>query len=408
MHDSVHIAIPATADLLPPHMTNTTNPPAGAAGRSTTSVDTPFLALDPERMERNLLRLEQRVRELGVALRPHMKTHKSVEVGKRMSRGIAPITVSTLREAEVFADAGYRDITYAVGIAPGKLDRVLALRRRGVELSVILDNVEQARAVGDASRRAGDRIPALIEIDADGHRSGLTPEDPRIVAVGRAVEDGSAELRGVLVHAGESYGCYTPDSLAAAAEAERAAVVRAAERLRAAGLPCPVVSVGSTPTSHFARDLSGVTEVRAGVYLFQDLVMAGIGVCSVNDIAVSVVASVIGHRPEKGWIITDAGWMALSRDRGTAAQPVDQGFGLVADMDGRPYGDLIVARASQEHGTLALRAGSSASLPELPVGSRVRIFPNHACATTAQYDRYMVVPAGSDTIEAEWEIFRGW
>jgi D-serine deaminase-like pyridoxal phosphate-dependent protein len=387
-------------------MINTRNTPR--SGRSTASVATPFLALDPERMERNLVRLEERARALGVALRPHMKTHKSVEVGKRMSRGISPITVSTLREAEEFANAGYRDITYAVGIAPSKLDRVEALRRSGVDLSVILDNTTQARAVADASRRSGDRIPALIEIDADGHRAGLSPDDPEILEVARALVEGGAELRGVLVHAGESYNRFTPDDLAAAAENERAAVVEAAERLRAAGYPSPVVSVGSTPTSHFARNLDGVTEVRAGVYVFQDLVMAGIGVCTLDDIAISVVATVIGHRPEKGWIITDAGWMAMSRDRGTASQAVDQGYGVVTSMDGTPYEDLVVVRASQEHGTMAIRPGSDAPLPDLPIGTRVRVFPNHACATTAQHERYVVFPTGSDEVSAEWEIFRGW
>lgn len=386
----------------------TTSEQSRGSRRPAASVDTPFLALDPERMERNIARLETRMSELGVALRPHVKTHKSIEVGKLTCRGVGPITVSTLREAEEFAEAGFRDITYAVGIAPSKLHRVEALRRRGVDLSVILDNVAQASAVADASRSSGDRIPALIEIDADGHRSGLAPDDDGILDVARALVEGGAELRGVLVHAGESYNCSTPEALAAAAENERTAVVGVAERLRAAGYPCPVVSVGSTPTSHFARKLDGVTEVRAGVYVFHDLVMAGIGVCTLEDIAVSVVATVIGQRPEKGWIITDAGWMALSRDRGTASQAVDQGYGVVAAMDGTPYEDLIVARTSQEHGTLALRPGSDASLPGLPVGTRVRIFPNHACALTAQHERYAVFPMGGDEITAEWELFRGW
>ncbi len=400
------VAIRAAAGFLAPDM-KTTQESQGTR-RPVASLDTPFLALDPERMERNLARLEKRMYELGVALRPHMKTHKSIEVGKRMSRGISPITVSTLREAEEFARAGFRDITYAVGIAPSKLDRVEALRRSGVDLSVILDSTAQVRAVAEASRRSGDRIPALIEIDADGHRAGLSPDDPEILEVARELVDGGAELRGVLVHAGESYGCFTPDALAAAAENERVAVVGAAERLRAAGYPSPVVSVGSTPTSHFARRLDGVTEVRAGVYVFQDLVMAGIGVCTLDDIAISVVATVTGHRPEKGWIITDAGWMAMSRDRGTSSQPVDQGYGIVTAMDGTPYEDLIVARTSQEHGTMAIRPGSSASLPDLPVGTRVRVYPNHACATAAQYERYAVFPTGSDEVTAEWEIFRGW
>jgi D-serine deaminase-like pyridoxal phosphate-dependent protein len=376
--------------------------------RPVASVNTPFLALDPERMERNIARLGARLQKLGVAARPHMKTHKSIEVGRRMSREIGPITVSTLREAEEFARAGFRDIVYAVGIAPSKLARVEALRRRGVNLAVILDSETAARAVADASRRSGDRIPALIEIDADDHRAGLSPDDPEILTIARALVEGGAELRGVLVHAGESYGCTTAEALEAAAENERTAVVGVAERLRAAGLPCPVVSVGSTPTSHFARDLDGVTEVRAGVYIFQDLVMAGIGVCTLDDIAISVVASVIGHRPEKGWIITDAGWMAMSRDRGTAAQAVDQGYGVVTSMDGTPYEDLVVVRTSQEHGTMAIRPGSGASLPELPVGTRVRVYPNHACATAAQHERYVVFPTGSDEVTAEWEIFRGW
>ena len=136
--------------------------------------------------------------------------------------------------------------------------------------------------------------------------------------------------------------------------------------------------------------------------------MAGIGVCTLDDIAISVVATVIGHRPEKGWIITDAGWMAMSRDRGTASQSVDQGYGVVTAMDGTPYEDLIVVRASQEHGTMAMRPGSSGALPELPVGTRVRVYPNHACATAAQQERYAVFPTGSDEVTAEWEIFRGW
>jgi D-serine deaminase-like pyridoxal phosphate-dependent protein len=148
--------------------------------------------------------------------------------------------------------------------------------------------------------------------------------------------------------------------------------------------------------------------MRAGVYMFFDLVMHGVGVCTTDDLALSVLATVIGKRPEKGWIMVDAGWMALSRDRGTAAQRVDQGYGIVCDLDGRPYPDLIVAHASQEHGTLALRSGSSQALPDLPVGAKVRIMPNHACATGAQHERYHVVFGPARAIAAEWPRMRGW
>lgn len=373
------------------------------------SLLTPSLLLDESRMLRNVRRLHKHLDTLGVMPRPHLKTVKSVEVARRvLPGGNGPATVSTLKEAEVFAEAGVRDILYAVGIAPQKLPRVLALRAAGCDLSVVLDSREQAEAVAEASRRADDAIPVLIEIDSDGHRSGLLPDDPTVVAIGRLLVDGGAELRGVLTHAGESYGAVGAEALAEFAERERLAAVTAAGALRAVGLPCPVVSVGSTPTAHFARDLSGVTEVRAGVFVFFDLVMAGIGVCTTEDIALSVLTTVIGHQRERGWIIVDAGWMALSRDRGTADQALDQGYGAVCDIEGRVLEDLIVKSANQEHGIIALRPGSSSLLPELPVGTRLRVLPNHACATGSQFDGYEVLTADAGAPLAHWPRFRGW
>ena len=370
---------------------------------------TPCLILDADRMDRNIARLQARLGSLGVSLRPHLKTSKSVEVARRvMTSPAGPATVSTLREAAEFVAAGVRDIIYAVGIAPSKLPQVLELRAEGADLAVVLDTVEQAQAVSAASRQAGTRIPALIEIDCDGHRSGVLPTDKeRLVEIGRALESG-AELRGVITHAGGSYAARGVDALRQCAEAERRSVVDAATILREVGLPCPVVSVGSTPTAHSATDLSGVTEVRAGVFVFFDLVMAGVGVCQIEDIAVSVLATVIGHQRDKGWILIDAGWMALSQDRGTSKQAVNQGYGVVCDAAGRPYADLIVADANQEHGIITVRRGSGGVLPDLAIGDRVRILPNHACATTAQHRSYYVVHGSSDRIEAEWLRFGGW
>ena len=192
------------------------------------------------------------------------------------------------------------------------------------------------------------------------------------------------------------------------AERERAAAVGCAQLLRGAGYAAPVVSVGSTPTAHFARDLSGVTEMRAGVFVFFDLVMAGLSVCETDDIALSVLATVIGHQHDKGWILVDAGWMAMSRDRGTARQRVDQGYGLVCDADARVYADLIMIEANQEQGILALRPGSTATLPDLAIGATVRILPNHACATGAQHDAYHLVRSPSRDVLALWPRFRGW
>ncbi|MEX3314212.1 DSD1 family PLP-dependent enzyme [Sulfitobacter sp. PS-8MA] len=363
--------------------------------------DTPALLLDEARMQRNITRLARHADALGVALRPHLKTAKSIDVARRLTGGTpGPITVSTLAEAEVFFAAGHSDILYAVGIAPQKLPRVQALRDKGCDLVVILDNAAQARAVAEAA------VPAMIEIDSDGHRGGLRPDDPALVEVGRILQAAQC-LRGVMTHAGESYTVRGREAHADFAEQERKAAVTAAETLRAADLPCPVVSIGSTPTAHAARDLSGVTELRAGVYMFFDLVMAGIDVCSQDDIAMSVLTTVIGHQPAKGWTMIDAGWMALSRDRGTAAQEVDQGYGVVCDEDGRVLTDYIVASANQEHGIIALREGASQPPLDLPVGTRLRILPNHACATAAQHDRYHLLPQDGGAFDV-WPRFNGW
>lgn len=330
---------------------------------------------------------------MGVSLRPHVKTAKSVEVARLIHGGRpGPITVSTLAEAEAFASAGFTDILYAVGLAPSKLDRVSQLIARGIDVTVLVDNVTAAEAV------AARRVPALIEVDCDGHRGGVDATGPELLAIG-TILDRTDSLRGVLLHAGESYFASTPEALAHAAANERDVANRAAAALRDEGLPCPVVSIGSTPTAHAATDLTGITEVRAGNYVFFDLVMAGIGVCTTDDIALSVVVTVIGHRPDKNWIITDGGWMALSRDRGTSRRQVDQGYGLVVQ-----HPDLIVAEASQEHGILTLRPGAAGSLPDLPIGTRLSILPNHACATAAQHTSYHLV----NGMEATWPRLRGW
>lgn len=373
------------------------------------TIETPALILDVTKVDRNVARLRRHLGDLGVGFRPHVKTAKSIEVARRLfPDGHGPITVSTLAEAEYFADAGFTDIAYAVGLAPEKIARTRALVARGVDLSVLIDSTEQALALAEAAQDAGEMPSVLIEIDCDGHRGGLLPDDPGLVEIAEILRLGNVELRGVLTHAGESYSCRGGIGLAEAADAERAAAVAAAVLLRRNGHAAPVVSVGSTPTAHFARNLDGVTEVRAGVFIFFDLVMHGIGVCTIDDIALSVLATVIGHRPEKGWILIDAGWMALSRDRGTQRHPVDQGYGLVCDIDGTPWPDLIVDDASQEHGIIKVRPGGGSALPHLPIGAHVRILPNHACSTGAQHEVYRVVESGSRGVTATWPRMRGW
>jgi D-serine deaminase-like pyridoxal phosphate-dependent protein len=372
------------------------------------ALETPLLLLDEARMQHNIARMQQRINALGVALRPHAKTSKCVEVVRQqIAAGAQGITVSTLKEAEQFFAAGITDILYAVAIVPAKFDHALRLVRAGCRLTLLVESPAAAEQLAAHGRQHGHRHRVMVEIDTDGHRSGIPPEDERLLAVAAALADPGTELVGVLTHAGSSYALNTPAALEAMAEQERAGCVRAAERLRAAGHACPVVSVGSTPTALSARALDGVTEVRAGVYVFFDLVMAGIGVCTVDEIAMSVLATVIGHRPEVGWLITDAGWMAMSRDRGTSKQAQDQGYGLVADVQGQPVAELAYGDANQEHGVLQWRGAPEVDLEQrFPLGSQLRIYPNHACATGAQHGAYQVLR--SDGTLQTWPRFNGW
>jgi D-serine deaminase-like pyridoxal phosphate-dependent protein len=225
--------------------------------------------------------------------------------------------------------------------------------------------------------------------------------------VAQALSHGGAVLGGVLTHAGSSYELSEPEALAALAERERAGCVRAAQRLREAGFACPVVSVGSTPTALAARNLDGVTEVRAGVYVFFDLVMHNVGVCTMDELALSVLGTVIGHQVDKGWALIDAGWMAMSRDRGTQRQQQDFGYGQVCAIDGTVLPDYQLVGANQEHSILAHTGAPDPDIvTRFPVGSRVRILPNHACATGAQFGHYYAIAA--DGRLASWSRLQGW
>lgn len=372
-------------------------------------LNTPALLIDESRFEQNLARMNRQLARLGVPLRPHLKTVKNVDLARRMlaeHRGGA--AVSTLAEADWFFAAGIDDLLYAVGIAPGKLGEAARRINDGMKLTLILDHPEAARAVAEAISTYKTPFRVLLEVDADGHRAGFRADDPALVEAADILARSGARPAGVMVHAGGSYGCRDRECLVGMARQERDAAVGAAEALRKAGFEAPVVSVGSTPTAMFAEDLTGVTEVRAGVYAFMDLVMAGLGVCEIEEIAISVLTEVIGHRNEHGQVIVDAGWMALSRDRGTADQAVDQGYGLVCDESGRLLSPEVVVQATnQEHGILAGREDKPLDLDEFPIGRRLRVLPNHACATAGQFEQMWLLGSDNRPLQ-QLERCRGW
>lgn len=372
---------------------------------------TPSLVLDRSRVVENAARMRARAASLGVTLRPHLKTAKSAQVAGIALAGKGPITVSTLAEAGYFLAHGFRDITYAVGIVPAKLDHAARLQRDGTDLKLLTDSVDVATAIAARGRELGQTFRVLIEIDTGLGRAGVASDAPELLAVASALA-GGAELVGVLAHAGHSYHCSSIDEVKQIAEEERAGAVKAAERLRAAGFPCPVVSVGSTPTAVHAERLDGVTEMRPGNYLFFDLFQVGVGSCRMEDLAVSVLASVIGHHRPRNHLVIDAGALALSKDVGANEHRPGTGYGLVCLPGGKvPLPGLAVLDVHQEHGIIAHAKGLDAisKLPfdRFPIGSRVRVLPNHACMTAAMYDRYYVSDGGT-AIVAEWDRVNGW
>ena len=355
---------------------------------------TPQLRLDKDKVEANCRRMARRARDLGVRLRPHMKTAKSIDVARIATAGqFGGITVSTLAEARYFAGHGIRDITYAVGIVPAKVADVLAIDAR---VGVIGDSVAIVEKVASAARDHDRVLPFWIEIDCGAGRAGIDADDEELVPIARAIRDaGSLALAGVLTHAGHSYHCTKIAAIRQVAENERAKAVHAAERIRAERIDCPEVSVGSTPTMMHAKHLTGVTEMRPGVYMFGDLDQVRLGSCSHDDLALFVDATVIGHNRRAGYVLIDAGGLALSKDRGE----IGEGYGRVMD-----HSDVIVADVNQEHGMLARTGGEPPPFGRMPVGSRVRVIPNHACMTAAAYPAYRLL----DDEATVWPRVNGW
>ena len=367
------------------------------------SLTTPCALVERSRVERNTARMGERMRSLGVRLRPHVKTHKCIEAARLQVRGhFGGITVSTLAEAEFFAAAGFRDITYAFPLAIPAIARAAAVARTVDHLHVLVDQ----DAVVTALEASACRFSVFLKLDCGYHRAGVDPESETAVALAQRLADSPAiDFRGVLAHAGHSYDCRDAEAIRTVAQSERDVTVEFAERLRRRGIPVTEVSVGSTPTMSLATDLAGVTEARPGNYVFYDAFQAAIGSCTLGDAAFSVLTTIVGHYPEQNKMIVDAGALALSKDPGATHVNPECGYGAVFNADGtRQLQELHVTSLSQEHGQV--RGTRPLRFEDYPLGSRLRIVPNHSCLAAALYDRYHVVDAGR--VVDEWRPTRGW
>ncbi|MBD0373094.1 MAG: alanine racemase [Pyrinomonadaceae bacterium] len=366
---------------------------------------TPCLVLDIERVRRNAERMAERVGAQGANLRPHVKTHKCVEVARLQTRGHnGAITVSTFAEARAFARQGFTDILYAVPVEPGKFDEAIELSRECESFSLITDDLEIPALLNERARRAGVSLDLFLKIDCGYHRCGVEPESAEALEIPRRILDSSnLRFRGILTHAGHSYHCRTKEELLALARHERDVMIEAAERLRSLNIPVPTISIGSTPTITHVDHLDGIDEARPGNYIFFDAFQATLGSCGFDDCALSVLSAVVHRDRARLKIVLDAGAIALSKDRGAVEFDPDCGYGLVLDLQGRDTGARIGA-LSQEHGEVLL--SDEESFNRFRVGTRVRVLANHSCLTAAQHSHYNVLERGS--IVDRWEIQRGW
>jgi len=286
---------------------------------------TPCLVLELGILKRNLARMADAVaRHPGLKLRPHMKTAKSLAVAALAAPDHGPITVSTVAEARYFAGGGYRDQIYAVGITPQKLDAIAALNAQGNDVKIITDDADVASAI---AAHPGV-LPTLIEVDCGEGRGGIAPDSEKLAEIAQHL---GAKCAGIMTHAGHSYAERSNEGMRKVAEAERAGAVLAAERLRGMGITPRVVSAGSSPTALYGQSMAGITDIRAGVYMFGDLFQGQIGTHGMEDIAVTVLAAVTSRKQDRNAVLIDAGGIALSKDRSTQAAPKDLGFGVMLD-----------------------------------------------------------------------------
>ena len=371
-------------------------------------LDTPCLILDKSLLEKNCQKARKKCRELNTILRPHVKTPKSIEVAKiALDNKEGPITVSTLNEAEYFANAGFKDILYAVCVIPKKLNRLNFIQQKySCMIRMVIDSVFVAQEILNYSKLHNANFEILIEIDCGEGRSGLFHQDQKIRDISRVfAENDQTNLIGVLTHAGHSYSTKDKNEILSISNIERAEALASIKNFSNFNKMSPVISVGSTPTMFLASNLDGISEIRAGIYMFWDLAQASRGICKIEEIAISVLASVIGHNHQRKRIIIDAGSLALSKDVSANNFMKEAGYGLVCNPDtGIPFDGLNVSEVHQEHGSIDVQ--TTDWFENFPIGSLVRILPNHACLTCAAHEKYNVLE--NEQITESWSRTNGW
>lgn len=361
------------------------------------ALDTPAVVIDRDRLEANIAGMAAFCRDTGVSLRPHVKAHKLPQIAlKQLAAGAAGVTVARLKEAEVMAAAGIRDILIAYQVVgAAKIGRLLRLAAQA-RLAVAVDSAAGARLLARAARKCGQELSCLIEINSGLDRCGVPPGDAALELARELTRIPGLAFKGIFTHAGQVYGAASPDQVAAIGQREGEMIAATAALMRDAGLRVETVSAGSTPTARYAAAVKGVTEIRPGNYVFNDAIQVGLGVASPDQCALSVYATVIS-KPAPGRVVIDAGSKTFALDKGAHGSEVVSGYGIIAD-----YPHLVLSRLSEEHGIITAPAGTARGGRVPALGEQLRIIPNHACVVVNLAETVLV--AGGGRVVERWPV----
>ncbi len=343
-------------------------------------LDTPSLLLDYQKLLTNINEMSSFAKEQGIAYRPHIKTHKSIKIAQlQMEAGAVGITTAKISEAEVMAAGGIKDILIAYPISsPDKIKRLVKLLEQGVQVKIAVDNKVALSYLQRELEHTPFTLEVWIKVNSGLNRCGVEPGKKAVILAKAIMTHSKLKLGGIFTHAGHSYAAKTMDEIEKIGHHEGLSVVESAEQCEKEGIRIPVRSVGSTPTYKKAGKVAGVTEIRPGNAVFYDAIQAGLGVTSIENCALTLLASVVGVYKDR--VIFDTGSKSLCLDKGAHGNQTVTGFGHVM---GHP--EIVIERLSEEHGV-----GDLLQETTLKLNDKVQIIPNHACTVVNQFDEYVV------------------
>jgi D-serine deaminase-like pyridoxal phosphate-dependent protein len=349
-------------------------------GKPISELDTPSLLLDINKLERNIKETATFAHDNQIQLRPHIKTHKSVQIAKlQLASGAVGITTAKIGEAEVMAAAGIKDILIAFPISSEqKIARLIPLLEKGVQLKVAVDQLEQLRFLQKGIEGSPFILEVWIKVNSGLNRCGVEPGQEAVKLAKEIIVCSHLKLGGIITHAGHSYAATSLEQIEEIGKKEALAVVESAQACEQEGIPIPIRSVGSTPTYQISGLVKGITEVRPGNAVFFDNIQIGLGTTTIDHCAVTLLASVVGKYKDR--IIFDTGSKSLCLDKGAHGHSTVQGYGCIIN-----HPEISIERLSEEHGV-----GIFTKEPIFKINDKVQIIPNHACTVVNQFDHYVV------------------